>query len=91
MIRVKSKHSPNMETTEFQETEILTQADCEKSQKIYRKNLSSKFCRETEDSMKIIRKINQNRDLFVLIFEIEEIQIRKVQNFLSVPETFKNS
>ena len=53
MIRVKSKHCPNMETTEFQETEILTQADFEKSQKIYRKNLSSKFYRETEDSMKI--------------------------------------
>ena len=56
-----------MESTDvfadFQEIEISASESCEKSQKIQKNNLDSKFGRKTEDSSQI----------FIKIFQIEKI------------------
>ena len=58
MIRAKSKQTSKART-EFQATKISALADYKNFQKIQKNNLDSKFSRQIEDSIYILKKIFQ--------------------------------
>ena len=90
-LKLEISRNSGKESTEFQSDNNSASADGEKSQKSFRRSLSSNFGRKTEDSLQNIGKIFPNKNILVLISEIMKVQRWKVQNFPFSTETCKNS